>query len=302
VAERQPPDEGLCVAICTLQAPPSLGRILRVLAGPPGAGPPTEVLLVHGDEVRSRIQTMLREAGPLVRVRSLVAGGRGFSIDRRSALDWAGEHRGGWSVLFLDDDDVPERDLIPRLWAAHLQRPHDIVAGVVVADGAPAPAKAPPMRPVAYHGASTMLIPARLVRDSASWLPRRVDHCGGEDTALCAEAGRRGVRIWEVRDALAHAVRPDPGGLVEYEARRALHEGWVFSSLCRTGVIRGWRASAPGRLASAAWNAMVASVLVVRGRRRTAKRHLARGVGALCGLFLTPPARTWLLERPARRR
>ena len=302
MAEHLPSNEGLCIAICTLEAPQPLSSVLRAVGSSTGAGVDIEVLLVHGREAQPRIDTLLRGAELTISIRRRIVANHGFSADRRSALEWASDYRNGWSVLFLDDDDIPEKDLIRRLWDAHLERPGDIVAGVVTSAGRLPPAKTVAIRPVKFHGASTMLIPGPLVRDCSSWLPLWVDHCGGEDTALCAEAGKRGVRVWEVSAALAHELKPSINGSKEHDARRALHEAWVFSLLCRTGVIPGWRAGRPGRLASSAWNLFAAMAAGLTGRRGMAKRRFARSVGAVCGLLLMPPPRAWLYCADAPRR
>jgi hypothetical protein len=296
MADENPSIDGLCIAICTLEAPPVLPIILRAVSSSTRAEVQTEILLVHGREVQSRVDTMIQATQLETSVHRQVVGSHGFSIDRKSALEWASSHRSGWSVLFLDDDDIPGRDLIRLLWDAHLAKPGDIVAGTVLGEGRPQRQSmdAVGTRLVRFHGASTMLIPGKLVRDCTSWLPLWLNHCGGEDTALCAEAAKRGVRLWEVSGAVAHEVESSVTSSVQYQALRDLHEAWVFSSLCRAGVIDGLRASSQGRLASAAWNFLLALVACAAGKQRSARRYLARGVGAICGLSLTPPSRRWL--------
>lgn len=295
--------QGLCIAVCTLEAPPPLTSVLRAVGGSVGTVAQAEILLVHGRPAQPRIQAMLREITLPLQVVTLVVERHGFSNDRRAALEWASVNRRGWSVLFLDDDDVPDRDLVRRLWEAHLARPGDIVTGVVVGLGRPEPVGEGGVRPVEFHGASTMLIPGELVGASVPWLPLWVDHCGGEDTALCAEARKRGIRIWEVSGAVAREVKPAGAGeSAEHQARRALHEAWVFSALCRAGVISGRRASRAGRLGTATWNLLVATVLGLKGSPLAAKRRFARGVGGLCGLILTPLPRAWLYYADAPRR
>src|SRR6266704_5890942 len=117
-------------------------------------------------------------------------------------------HRPGWSVLFLDDDDIPELDLLRRLWAAHLEDTRALVAGRLVRGGGSNNEDPPEWQLVKYHGASTLLIPDSLVKDCVSWLPEWLDACGGEDTAICSEARKRGIRIWELGRATAREIKP----------------------------------------------------------------------------------------------
>jgi|GEM_PF-1843293 hypothetical protein len=287
-------DSGLCILICSLTAPRSLAAVLTAVGE--SRTPPVDVrvAVISSPQARARAAALVAESPAAHWASCEVSPRQGFSSSRRYALRWVREQLPGYAVLFLDDDDVPEREMIQRLWSAHLHHPTALVAGRVLSplrrasQGQEAATSI-----VRYHTASGLLLPSHLLAVSETWLPVWLDHCGGEDTALCASAGSAGIRIVQVGSAVAREYPLHGKPSQRYLFRRSCLDAWIFSSLCRKGVIDGWRGATAVRLISAVTCA-VRALLVVGVDVDAALRHSGQAVGTLCGLIFLPPPRSWL--------
>lgn len=284
---------GLCVAICTRGTSPYLGKVLDRLTARPLPGVTIHVLIVVPDSRSQAIHGRVLPAG--FRLSVISQGHAGYVAPRHEALRWTTTELPGWSVLFLDDDDVPSATFLHEMWKGHCRHPADLIAGVVVG----------PLRPgrrerrssdrlVDHHGASALLLPESVLTRAIGWLPYWLNSAGGEDTALCRYARDAGLRIWQV-PARAKDVRDVSQVPVDIGLRRGVHDAWIMGTLERRSV-RGPGSRFPLGL-RVVLKAVTGLVLLPACPAR-ARALLAQAAGGTAGLLVDPPPRSWLFACP----
>ncbi|MGA1224312.1 MAG: glycosyltransferase family 2 protein [Phycisphaerales bacterium] len=280
----------IAVCVVTRHRPTELARLLASLDRlRVPAGSSVEVVVVENDAPRD--DPPPRCALPLRRVFEPRAG---IPFARNRALDEAAPSSD--RIVFLDDDETTEPDLLERLLAAERAFDADCVTGPAL-PAFPADAPAWAARSGAYdpprHATGTrrgfaytnnVMFRSALVRDGALRFDESMRFTGGSDKDFFARFAARGHAIVWADDAVTH----------EWYPRARLTHRWLFMRSLRLGTVamktEGLRG--PRARASLLWRAVrFAARAVVRGLGRIHDPNAALALaawdaGRACGLVL----------------
>jgi hypothetical protein len=220
----------------------------------------------------------------------------GYSSSRRIALDWVIKNRPLFSVLFIDDDDVPAPDCILNFIANHKSYSSAILTGKVIRASEIIKVNSMKYRIPSrskISGASLMWIPGHLVNQCSVWLPKRLDLSGGEDTSICIRAIENGIPIIKVINSVAYEDRTHSELRNSQKRARLFQESWVFSSVVCHGSYKS-----KFSLSLFMSRKFLKALIRMPVQPRIGALKIA---GFLFGIFCqTPPPRKW--EWPEQRR
>lgn len=213
----------------------------------------------------------------------------GYASTRRNALNWVLKNKPLFSVLFIDDDDVPGPDCILNFTINYMTNKSAILTGKVIRAS-----EVLKMNRMKYRissrpqisGASLMWIPANLVQQCAEWLPKRLNFSGGEDTSICIRAIESGVPIINVIKSVAYEDRIHSKLSNSQKRVKLFQESWTFSSVVCHGSCKS-KISLSLFMSRKFMKALIR--IPVQPRRGALKI-----AGFLFGIFCqTPPPRRW---------
>ena len=225
----------IAIGVITRLRPRELWRLLGSLAElRVPAGCAVEVLVVENDEPRAAPTTL--EAGALP-VRHAFEPMAGIPQARNRVLALAADASD--RIVFLDDDETVESDLLERLLATERASGADAVAGPALPAFPPdAPAWAARSRAyepvrhatgarVPYAFTNNVMFRSALARDGALRFDESMRLTGGSDRDFFARFAARGHAIVWADDAVTH----------EWYPRERLTRGWLFRRSMRLGTV-----------------------------------------------------------------
>jgi GT2 family glycosyltransferase len=226
--------ENFVIAICTLGENPNLVQCISKLL---------EIQAVTSAQLRIQI-VVNREVSELVfdsRVDVVFEPNRGYSNVRNRAIQTVPRD---FSLIFIDDDEIPTISWFDALIASHRNFPRDVIFGPVfaehsngvnsyrdkfkrkfdtLADGTP----------VKQAGAGNMLIPSSLLNLGVVKFDPFFNESGSEDTDLCFRLRKLGVKIRFSKSAQIFEVQGAERATLQYMNSRALKDISNFSLVVR---------------------------------------------------------------------
>jgi glycosyltransferase involved in cell wall biosynthesis len=237
--------ENYLVAICTLGVNPNLVKCISNLL---------EIQQAVGSQLRILI-VLNRDVGEFAfdsRVEVVFEPNRGYSNVRNCAIQ---NTPADYSLIFIDDDEIPTRSWFEALVASHLHFPRDVIFGPVLAeqlggfdsyrdkfkskfDSLPDGAL------VKQAGAGNMLLPSYLLNLGVVEFDPFFNESGSEDTDLCFRLRKIGVGIRYSKSAKIFEVQAKERVTAQYMNARALKDISNYSLVVRrnSGAIGiSWR-------------------------------------------------------------
>jgi hypothetical protein len=214
----------------------------------------------------------------------------GYASSRRAALEWVLENKPNYSLLFIDDDDIPDPNCIQNFIVAHNDNESAILTGRVIRFGENVKVglNVPTLKSLSgISGASMMWIPGDLLFQCREWLPERLNFSGGEDTSICLRAIESNIPIIKVKGSLACEVKPQLQFSASQKRIKIFQESWVLSSVI-------WFGSSRRKiyLISQILFLLLRATLRIPFQPRIGALKIS---GFLLGvLFETPPPRKWI--------
>ena len=294
---------GVAICVLTLHRPLGLSNLLDALANidDPGASYAVSLVVVDNDAGQSAKATVSdyqndRYRWPLSYVCEPV---RGIPFARNRALAAAA---GSEFIVFVDDDEVPDRGWLHELLRVQRETGADVVEGRVDSVFASPPAKwitnsglfVRPRRrtgeELAAATTSNVLFNAAIVPANEPAFDERMRFTGGSDTHFFMSARLAGHRIVWADDAIVTETVPATRATLGWLLRREYRRGNTLS-VCLRELEDSWprRLKRLGHVASdfATGLAMFVAAPVRGGMAGAAQglHRLVHGAGLLTGLF-----------------
>lgn len=300
----------LTICVITYQRPEGLRRLMEGLrALDLDVEPPLELdALVVDNDPEGSARAIVDEVSPSLpfAVAYVIEELPGIPSARNRALE---ETRQQDVVMFIDDDEVPDRHWIGNLLRTKALVKSELVAGPVLPvfpDQAPQwlqgsgfydPLRYEMGTDVLFAGTGNMLMDRQAIEEKALRFDPRLSLTGGSDSLFCMEARHAGLRIGWADDAVVYEWIDTE----RMTLRRLLHRAFRYGNilvLCErlarvTPGARAYRlASGLMRLARGLVFVVLGGITLDRGRSVRGLWRAADGIGVIAG-FLRIRARDY---------
>lgn len=283
------------IAICTRDRPAQLDRLFREIAK---LHVPSRVVLKvqvidnsstgNAREVVRRIGAILGDVAYCHEPDGGIPGARNAAVRERKRS----EH-----LVFIDDDEWPDRSWLLHLWRVHEMDPSAIIGGrtdkVRDDDGRnPEQGMAIEWQPVGACGFGNVLLPASLLDRDELTFSARYRGSGGEDTDFCFRAASLGVVTRLAPSAVCFEHLGKERRRVRYRMKLCFTAGAIYSDVLR----RQKRRTIPYRLVAIIARFTVGLCVlpiaaIMEGNRYRGIEDISLAAGGFVGLFGYLPQR-----------
>lgn len=220
------------ILICTFDRPHYLGELLTALAQEVSSSPCKTIAVVVVDNGTQNVGKLVETFQSSLPIEYVYLPGSGLVGARNASLRIGLRHEPDY-LVFIDDDEVPERGWLSNLLSTMTSSDADFAVGPVKPKFSESP---PPWAPDFFTKSGEAFCTSNLIvreavvpRDEIHWFQQRFNSTGGEDGEFLRRLASSGAKHTVAHSALLMEHIPSERVTAQYLWRRGFRDGLVVS-------------------------------------------------------------------------